>query len=234
MLGTQRRPRPSVDDAGRGRLCWLAGFQAPLGRQPPNSGAVLRLAGLRWRTSLRAPAGTDTLTGQIGFCASNPRRAMLEPLSPSLQPHHSQLAQSSDSPLAGSSSAWEFPAQMLVKPSRQPIRLELHPKVQTVSTHPPPPLQHSCPFTTQPARLLEVLLFHAHPRRPAWPYFPHLCPISPLTPTQRFCFLRAWILLIFPLSPLHHPAWSLTQGKCSTNIPQQTDVVRKKMASGAF
>lgn len=138
-------PPVPVDDAGRGRLCWSAGFQAPLGRQPPNSGAVLRLAGLRWRTSLRAPAGTDTLTGQIGFCASNPRRAVLEPLSPSLQPHHSQLAQSSDSPLAGSSSAWEFPPQMLVKPSRQPIRLELHPKVQTVSTHPPPPQTYPTP-----------------------------------------------------------------------------------------
>ena len=85
------------------------------------------------------------------------------------------------------------------------------PGTLTLSRPPPPSLQHSSPFTTHPARLLEVLLLHAHPRRPAWPYFPHLCPISPPTPTQRFCFLRAWILLIFPLSPLHHPTWSLAQ-----------------------
>lgn len=68
----------AVPARARGRcrqrwLCWSAGFRAPLGRQPPNSGPALRLAGPRWRTSLRAPPGTDTLTGQIGFCASNPR-----------------------------------------------------------------------------------------------------------------------------------------------------------------
>lgn len=34
--------RVPMDDAGRGRLCWSAGFLAPLGRQPPNTGAVLR------------------------------------------------------------------------------------------------------------------------------------------------------------------------------------------------
>ena len=47
-----------VDDAGRGRLCWSAGFRAPLGRQPPNSGAALRLAGppSGWRVRGGGPA----------------------------------------------------------------------------------------------------------------------------------------------------------------------------------
>lgn len=132
-------PPVPVDDAGRGRLCWSAGFRALLGRKPPNRGAALRLADSRWRTSLRAPARTDTLSGQIGFCASNTRGATLEPLSASLQPHHSQLAQSSGSPLAGSSSAREFPAQVLDKLSCQPTPLEPHSKVQTLSIHLPPP-----------------------------------------------------------------------------------------------